>query len=130
MQETRNRMSGWNYLFEQVLPKEKEGTIPGEAELLNQYIGEAYFFRALAYYNALVRFGDYPIITEVLPDDSETLIKKSQRAPRNDVARFILKDLDEAISRLKERGFQNNQRIKQQAAFVLKSRVGRFEATY
>lgn len=62
--------------FEKVLPKEKEGTIPGDAELLKQYIGEAYFFRALAYYNALVRFGDYPIITEVLPDDSETLIKK------------------------------------------------------
>ncbi|MBT9906234.1 RagB/SusD family nutrient uptake outer membrane protein [Bacteroides fragilis] len=130
IQEPLNRIRVWNYLFEKVLPKEKEGTIPGDAELLKQYIGEAYFFRALAYYNALVRFGDYPIITEVLPDDSETLIKKSQRAPRNEVARFILKDLDEAVSRLKERGFQNNQRINKQAALVLKSRVALFEATF
>lgn len=46
------------------------------------------------------------------------------------MARFILKDLDEAVSRLKERGFQNNQRINKQAALVLKSRVALFEATF
>lgn len=60
IQEPLNRIRVWNYLFEKVLPKEKEGTIPGDAELLKHITGEAYFFRALAYYNALVRFGDYP----------------------------------------------------------------------
>lgn len=43
IQEPLNRIRVWNYLFEKVLPKEKEGTIPGDAELLKQYIGEAYF---------------------------------------------------------------------------------------
>ena len=66
---------------------------------------------ALAYYQALVRYGDFPIIDEVLPDDQAILKELSQRAPRNEVARFILKDLDTAISRLKDQGFQNNQRI-------------------
>ena len=30
--------------------------------MLDHYLGEAYFFRALAYYNALVNYGDLPII--------------------------------------------------------------------
>lgn len=84
----------------------------------------------MAYYQALVRYGDFPIIDEVLPDDQAILKELSQRAPRNEVARFILKDLDTAISRLKDQGFQNNQRINKQTAQLLKSRVALFEATF
>ena len=130
IQNPLNRIRTWNYLLEQVLPKEKEGTIQGSSDELRHYIGEAYFFRALAYYNALVKYGDYPIVTEVLPDKSDILIENSKRTPRNEVARFILKDLDEAISRLKEQGFQNNQRINKQAALLFKSRVALFEGTF
>ena len=46
------------------------------------------------------------------------------------MARFILKNLDEAISRLKDQGFQMNQRINKQTALLLKSRVALFEATF
>lgn len=66
----------------------------------------------------------------MLPDDQAILKELSQRAPRNEVARFILKDLDTAISRLKDQGFQNNQRINKQTAQLLKSRVALFEATF
>ncbi|NDV57227.1 RagB/SusD family nutrient uptake outer membrane protein [Bacteroides sp. 519] len=120
----------WNYLINTVLPKEADGSISGNSENLKHYIGEAYFFRAMAYYNALVRLGDLPIITEVLPNDEVYLQENSVRAPRNEVARFILKDLDEAISRLKDAGFQNNQRINKQTAQLFKSRVALFEATF
>ncbi len=125
-----SRVRVWNYLFEEVLPKEEAGTIQGASDLLSHYIGEAYFFRALSYYVALVKYGDFPIVEEVLPDQSDVLVEHSKRAPRNEVARFILKDLDEAISRLKDHGFQMNQRINKQTALLLKSRVALFEATF
>ena len=125
-----SRARVWNWFFEQILPKEEVGSIQGDKETLKHYIGEAYFFRALTYYQALVRYGDFPIIDQVLPDDAAVLKELSQRAARNEVARFILKDLDNAISRLKDQGFQNNQRINKQTAQLLKSRVALFEATF
>lgn len=120
----------WNWFFAQVLPKEAAGSIQGESLKIKHYIGEAYFFRAMAYYYALVRFGDFPIIKEVLPDELPVLKENSSRAPRNEVARFILSDLDEAISRLQNQGFEDNQRINKQTAQLLKSRVALFEATF
>lgn len=54
----------------------------------------------MAYYKALVKYGDYPIVDKVLPDREEILLEYSTRAPRNEVARQILKDLDEAINRM------------------------------
>lgn len=54
----------------------------------------------MAYYKALVKYGDYPIVDKVLPDQEEILLEYSTRAPRNEVARQILKDLDEAINRM------------------------------
>lgn len=73
----------------------------GAEDDLKHYIGEMYFMRALIYYNQLRKYGDYPIITEVLPDDEAILIEKSVRQPRNKVARFILEDLDKAIGLMK-----------------------------
>ncbi len=120
----------WNYFINTVVPKAEAGEIQDTDGNLTQYIGEGYFFRAMAYYNAMVRFGDLPIITEVLPNEESYLQEKSVRAPRNEVARFILSDLDEAISRLNDAGFMNNQRINKQVAQLFKSRVALFEATF
>lgn len=125
-----SRARVWNWFFERILPKEEAGSLAGDQTLLRHYIGEAYFFRALAYYQALVRYGDFPIITEVLVEDLPALKEMSVRAPRNEVARFILKDLDEAISRLNDQGFSMNQRINKQTAQLLKSRVALFEGTF
>lgn len=95
------------------------------------YIGEAYMERALAYYVALAQYGDLPIIKEALTDDAEALSAVSVRAPRNEVARFILSDLDKAISLLKDRdAAANGQRFNKQAALLLKSRVALFEGTF
>ena len=41
-------------------------------------------------------FGDYPIVTDPLTDNMEILTDAAKRSPRNEVARFILSDLDKA----------------------------------
>lgn len=114
-----------NYFFEQVLPKMEAGTLSGSD--VNQYVGEMYVMRAQAYFYALRTFGDFPIIENVLPDDNEVLVEASKRAPRNEVARFILSDLDKAISLL---GNGAKNRITKDLALLIKSRVALFEATF
>lgn len=49
------------------------------------------------YFERLKTLGDFPIITKTYPNEREALIEISKRAPRNEVARFILSDLDKAI---------------------------------
>ena len=124
------RIRVWNYLINTVTPKVEAGDVQNDDGNLTHYLGEAYFFRAMAYYNALVGYGDLPITTETLPNDSIYLLERTGRQPRNEVARFILSDLDEAIARLNDVGFLNNQRINKQTAQLFKSRVALFEATF
>lgn len=120
----------WNYFLSTVEPRYDNKEISGDDALIRNYIGEAYFFRALNYYRMLVYFGDLPIITEVIPDVDAVIVENSKRAPRNEVARFILKDLDKAVTLLADRSRFNGQRVNKQAAQLLKSRVALFEATF
>jgi hypothetical protein len=69
-------------------------------------------------------------VTEVLEDKEEVILENSKRTPRNEVARFILKDLDEAIKYLADRSQFNGQRINKQVAQLFKSRVALFEGTF
>ena len=125
---TYNRIRICNWFFDQVLPKYDNGTLSGaEAE---HYIGEMYFLRAMTYFNGVVQYGDLPIITEALPDDAAVLEEKSVRAPRNQVVRFILEDLDKAISLMKDKSFKNGQRLNKESALLFKSRVALFEGTF
>ena len=118
-----------NYFFDKVLPKYEAGTITGSPELIKHYIGEMYFMRASVYFGYLKTFGDYPIITEVLPDDLAVLAEASRRRPRNEVARFILGDLDKAIEMCQSKAFNKN-RISKEAAQLMKARVALYEATF
>ena len=114
-----------NYFFQQALPKYQDGTLKGAD--VEQYIGEMYVMRAQAYFYALRSFGDFPIIEEVLPDDREVLVEASKRAPRNEVARFIISDLDKAVSLL---GNGTKQRVTRDLALLIKSRVALYEGTF
>lgn len=58
----------------------------------------------------------------------EELTEASVRKPRNEVARFILEDLDKAIELTTNSPAKT--RITRNAALVLKSRVALFEATW
>lgn len=119
-----------NYFFGQVLPKQEAGSISGTKAEVDHYIGEMYVMRALAYFSALRTFGDFPIIEEVLSDDNDKLVEASKRAPRNQVARFILKDLDQAVALLGDADNFNKTRVTKDLALLIKSRVALYEATF
>jgi len=75
--------------------------------------------------------GDFPIITSSLSDDREVLVKASRRYPRNQVARFIIADLDSAASLLSNgNGPGGRARITRDVALLLKARVALYEATW
>lgn len=118
---------GINYFLQKI--EENAGQITGSPEMINHYIGEAYFFRAFEHYRLLRYFGDAPIITKFLSDDQEELVQASRRYPRNEVARFILEDLDRATSLLKNDAPETG-RVTKAAAYALKSRVALQEATW
>ncbi|MCR8668722.1 RagB/SusD family nutrient uptake outer membrane protein [Aestuariibaculum sp. M13] len=117
-----------NYFIETVESRLEAGLLDEQNPDVKHYRGENYFFRAWFYFNKLQSYGDFPIITTVLSDDNETLIEASKRQPRNEVARFILNDLDKAIALL-ENGRSKN-RINKSTAQLLASRVALFEATW
>jgi hypothetical protein len=125
-----DRIRSFNYFLKYTLPKYEAGTITGNASMIKHNIGEAYFLRAWTYFSKLRALGDYPIITEVLPDVFETLVEQSQRAPRNMVARFILEDLDRAIELLSNSPTGGKTRISKNTALLVKSRVALFEGTW
>ena len=104
-------------------------SISGPKEEINQALGEAYFFRAYHYFGKLQTYGDYPIVKEALPNKEEILVEQAKRQPRNEVARFILSDLDKAIELLKE-STPRKQRISKMAARLFRSRVALFEGTF
>lgn len=99
---------------------------------VKQYIGEMYFFRAYIYFNYLKSFGDFPILTAILTDgDYQANVEASKRKPRNEVARFILQDLDNAIANLQPRSSTiTTHRLNRESALLFKSRVALYEGTW
>lgn len=119
-----------NYFFNKVLPKYEAGAYNSDLVNAKHYIGEMYFIRAWVYFSRLKTYGDYPIVKDVVTDNKEDLIAHGTRMPRNEVADFILCDLDSAISLLQDQGFASNNRINKQVAQLVKSRVALYEASF
>ena len=98
---------------------------------INQYIGEAYFFRAFAYFSLLKTFGGVPIDTTVLTTNSPELF-----APRNsryEVVKQILSDLTQAIPNLPAEqniAAADTGRVSKWAAEAVKAQVELYEATW
>lgn len=118
-----------NYFFEKVLTPWKEGKIVGDPTNINHYIGEMYVIRAWEYFSKLKRFGDFPIVKRTFPDQKDILIEASKRSPRNEVARFIIQDLDSAIMLMKD-NMNGNRRLTKKVAQLLKSRVALYEGSW
>ena len=104
------------------------GKVTGTPEQINQYMGEAYFIRAMLYYSKLQDYGDFPIELKELNVNND-LVEASKRQPRNLVARQILSDMDKAIDKLQVK-FANKVRINKNAALAMKSRMALYEATF
>lgn len=119
-----------NYSLNAILTNYNAGKITGSDTNIRQYIGELYFFRAYCYFNMLQKWGDLPIIKEALPDNNDILIAANKRSPRNEVARFILEDLDSAIAYMTDNFDPRKNRLSPDVAKLLKSRVALFEASW
>ena len=120
-----------NYFLKTVMPRFRANTITGNPDMVKHDIGEMYFMRAMVYFRKLKFFGDFPIIKTTLPDNKVILTEANKRAPQNEVARFILADLDSAILLMKATapdGARN--RLSQPCAQLMKSRVALYEATW
>ena len=104
------------------------GKVTGTPEQINQYMGEAYFIRAMLYYSKLQDYGDFPIELKELNVNND-LVEASKRQPRNLVARQILSDMDKAIEKLQV-DFAKKVRINKYAALAMKSRIALYEATF
>ncbi|MGV3502603.1 MAG: RagB/SusD family nutrient uptake outer membrane protein [Adhaeribacter sp.] len=102
--------------------------VEAEPKDYRQYVGEAHFFRALFYFNLLKSFGDVPIVKSVLKTTSPELY--GQRRPRNEVADFILADLDSAATYLAADKGNGHSRLNKWMALLLQSRVALYEGTW
>lgn len=119
-----------NFFLEEVMEPFIAGEIKGSEEVARKAIGEAYFFRAYTLYLNYKEIGDYPIITEVLPDNQDILLEYSVRYPRHLVARQILEDLTQAAKYLPDKSSYGNNGLNKMCAYLLSSRVALFEGTW
>ncbi|MBI6117858.1 RagB/SusD family nutrient uptake outer membrane protein [Salegentibacter maritimus] len=103
--------------------------VVGDESMINSYVGEVRFFRALEYFNKVKRFGDVPWLNMDLNiDDTEILYGK--RDSRKVVIDSILADLDFAIENLDEKDRVDNGRLHKAAAQALKARISLYEGTF
>lgn len=119
-----------NYYLQNAVQKYETNSISGNDAAIRHYIGEGYVLRAHEYFFRLRYLGDFPIITTVLPDNKDSLILASKRYPRNEVARFIISDLDKAIDLMNNNPSGGKVRLTKNVALLLKARVALFEATW
>lgn len=99
-----------------------------ELEDYQQYLGEAYFFRALIYFNLMRSYGDIQIITKELNTDSPELY--NPRNPRNEVADFIIHQLDSAATYLTADKTTGAGRLNRWMALLIQSRVALYEGSW
>lgn len=111
-----------NFLFANI------NNCKGNQADIDQYTGEAYFFRAYYYFNMVCKYGDITWIDKVLDASSEQM--KLKRDSRADVIDHILSDLDNAINLLSTKSNSSTMRLHKDVALAFKSRVALFEGTW
>lgn len=100
----------------------------GDQTLINNYLGEAKFFRAITYFGMVKNYGDLTWVNKVLPADVNLM--EVPRDPRTLVVDSILADLDQAAALLPVQGNSSTMRIHKDVALALKSRVALYEASW
>ena len=96
-----------------------------ESEIM-QYVGEAKFFRGVAYGRLLYRFGDVPYITDEINVDEGL---KIGRTPKDAVLKHVYADLDSAALLLPV-SYAGNQRATKGAALAFKARIALYLGDY
>lgn len=100
----------------------------GDAVLINNYLGEAKFFRAITYFNMVKSYGDLTWVNKVLPAD--TLMMQVPRNSRTLIIDSVLADLNQAANLLPVKTNSSSMRLHRDVALALKSRVALYEATW
>jgi hypothetical protein len=96
-------------------------------ESIDQYVGEALFFRAYFHFELVQLFGDVIIVKDVMDINSPEMWK--ERDNRGDVIDFIIDDLKAAAAKLPETAPENG-RINKYVAYSFLSRVALYEGTW
>ena len=91
-----------------------------------QYVGEAHFYRAVAYGRLLCKYGDVPYVTSEISID-EALNKT--RDSKEMVLKHAYEDFDKAIELLPN-SYSGLQRITKGAALALKARTALYLSDY
>ena len=89
----------------------------------NQYVGEAYYFRAWYYYQMFISYGRLTWVNTPLDPNMEEM--KLPRANRTIIADSILADLDKAVMYLNTQNNSATMRIHKDVARALKSELGK-----
>ena len=103
----------------------------GKQEVISQYVGEAYFFRAFSYFELVQLYGDVIIVRTPIDINSREL-----QVPRNDrgeVIDFVIDDLNKAAELLKPAASltaEEEGRISREGALAFLSRVALYEGTW
>ncbi|WP_184545666.1 RagB/SusD family nutrient uptake outer membrane protein [Mucilaginibacter sp. FT3.2] len=100
----------------------------GDGTLINQYLGEVRFFRAMCYFNMVKKYGDVTWVNKVLPDDPAVM--QVPRDPRPLVIDSVLADLDVAAQLLPVASSSVSMRLHKDVALAFKSRVALYEGTW
>lgn len=102
----------------------------GDQTLIDQYIGEGYFFRAYYYFELLKKYGDLPIFPEYFDNTDEEYVYAA-RDPRNEVVEFMIADLDTAIAKLQSYpDVTGHPRVSREVAQLFKARIALYEGTW
>lgn len=110
---------------------EKSAGVTGDAALIKRYVGEARFFRGMAYFELVKRFGNALYVNRTLTT-SDTLLYAARTA-RQVVIDSIYADLDFAAANCPQPdalAAAEYGRITRSASLAYKSRVALFEGTW
>ncbi|GHS91430.1 hypothetical protein FACS1894203_2170 [Bacteroidia bacterium] len=106
---------------------EKATSVP--AETRNQYAGEVYFWRAWFYFDKVQEYGNVPLMTHTLNDQSPELYAKQNS--REEVMDVVLADIDKAIGFLPDNWPSTHpDRVNKWTAQTLKSKICLYEGTW
>ncbi len=104
-------------------------TVEGDADEINQYVGEIRFFRANEYFNKVKTFGDVPWLDKDLTTTDDELLYKA-RDPQKDVVDKIIEDLEFAVNNLQDPSEVESGRLHKYAALQMLARVCLYEGTW
>ena len=114
-----------NYFFNYYVIDEAD-----ENDNIRSLKGEAHFIRAYWHFYLLKRFGNIPIMDAFWDGNATVEGLQIEQKPRNEVARFILKDLEDAKNLLHSRSVYSGLRINKEAAMVLAMNVALYEGSW